>query len=97
MTIISLAIMYSGMMSAVHHLEIVVQGLSVPISYDIWSQPLQVQLKSTSVVLTHQLRILPLNSLKYMYSELHTPSNGHDLIHQLNLTPTTTIDYIPML
>ena len=71
MTIISLAIMYSGMMSAVHHLEIVVQGLLVPISYDIWSQQLQIQSVSISVLMTSQ--ILPLNSLKYMYSELHPP------------------------
>lgn len=58
-----LAKMYSGMMLAVLHLEIVVQGLLVRISYDILSMTTD----PTSVLrMTSQLRISPLNSLKYM-------------------------------
>ena len=75
-------------MLAVHHLGVAVQGLSVRISYSIWSQQLQIQSPLASVLMTRQLRIMQLNSLKYMSSELHSRSNRNFVyIHSSSYSP----------
>lgn len=45
MTVISSAIMYSGMTLAVHHLGIAVQGLSVRISYSTLTDPIDISIR----------------------------------------------------